>query len=277
METILEIQGVSKSYENKSLFLHSVNQRVEAVKQVELSIQKKQCIGLIGESGCGKTTLAKIAVGIDKPDSGRVLYRGTDIHKLRFQEMQQVRKHVQIIFQNSRSAFNPSYTIGKSLQQVLNNFETLTKSESRKRVVTMLEQVGLDASFAERYPEKLSGGQRQRANIARGLIVKPELIICDEPVASLDFSIRRAMLDLLKNLISQMGLACIFITHDISTVRYTCNEVAVMHQGAIVEQIALSSDRQIHATHPYTRKLLDCVPASSPSERRRGTSDHKSG
>jgi peptide/nickel transport system ATP-binding protein len=267
MELVLELQNLSKAYENKSLFLRSVTRRVEAVNQVSLRIHKRQCIGIIGESGCGKTTLAKMAVGLETPDAGKVLYRGEDINRLSFREMQRVRRHVQIIFQNSRSAFNPYFTIGKSLRQVLENFEILSRAECGKRIAGMLEQVGLDPSFADRYPEKLSGGERQRANIARGLIVRPELIICDEPVAGLDFSLRKNTLNLLKRLIADFGLACVFISHDISTVCYTCGEVAVMHQGSLVEEIKLTPEGAIHARHPYTKRLLASAPAAHPSLR----------
>jgi peptide/nickel transport system ATP-binding protein len=147
---------------------------------------------------------------------------------------------------------------------VLENFETLSQTECRQRIADTLEQVGLDSSFAARYPEKLSGGERQRANIARGLIVRPELIICDEPVAGLDFSLRKITLDLLKRLIADFGLACVFISHDISTVSYTCGQVAVMHQGFLVEEIQLTPEGDIHAHHPYTKRLLASAPAAHP-------------
>jgi len=267
MIPLLKLKNVSKNYASLKSFRHYTDSSQDVLKNINFSIHSGESIGLIGESGCGKTTLAKIAAGLEKPTAGQVLYSGTDIQKFNFTTMQRVRKDVQIIFQSSKSIFNPYHTIGKSLRHALENFEDLSEHEMKNKIAAMLERVGLDASFADRYPEKLSGGQRQRANIARALIVSPKLIICDEPVASLDFSIRKKTLDMLNELIREMSLTCLFISHDISTVRYTCKKIAVMYRGVIVELFSLEEGNSLKPEHPYSRMLLNSVPICHPRQR----------
>ncbi|QIB68075.1 ABC transporter ATP-binding protein [Aminipila butyrica] len=270
MLPLLELKNISKDYGCSERLTGKEDSDFHVLRNVNFAINPGESIGLIGESGCGKTTLAKIAAGLVNPTQGQVLYSGKNIKSFNFEDMQRVRKDVQIIFQSSQSIFNPYHTIGKSLRQALENFEKLSKNEMEKRITAILDKVGLDSSFALRYPEKLSGGQRQRANIARALIVQPRLIICDEPVASLDFSIRKKTLDMLKGLIQEMSLTCLFISHDISTVYYTCQKVAVMYQGVMLEWFPLTPDRHLGPVHPYSRSLLDCVPVSHPARRIKG-------
>lgn len=265
MNPLLELKEISKNYDLPRSFGRNNAHLHEVLKKINLQMYLGDNIGLIGESGCGKTTLAKIAAGLEKPTHGQVLYNGKDIRQFNFTAMQKSRKDVQIVFQNSKSIFNPYHTIGKSLKHVLENFERLPKEEIKSRIGTMLEKVGLDESFADCYPEKLSGGQRQRANIARALIAEPKLIICDEPVASLDFSIRKKTLDMLNELINTMSLTSVFISHDISTVRYTCKKVAVMYRGSIVEIYPVEPGST--PQHPYSRMLMDSVPVSHPRQR----------
>ncbi len=267
MLPLIELKNISKDYGSLERFKGGADSSFPVLKNVSLTIRQGESIGLIGESGCGKTTLAKIAAGLLEPTQGEVLYGGKNIQSFSFAAMQKVRKDVQIIFQSSQSIFNPYHTIGKSLRHALENFEKLSKSEMESRVTSILERVGLDASFAFRYPEKLSGGQRQRANIARALIVQPRLIICDEPVASLDFSIRKKTLDMLNGLVQELSLTCLFISHDISTVYYTCQKVAVMYQGVLVEWFPLIPGKPSEPVHPYSRLLLESVPICHPNRR----------
>ncbi|WP_347490640.1 ABC transporter ATP-binding protein [Desulfoscipio sp. XC116] len=266
MVPLLELRGISKNYASHGVFRGGTDSQ-DVLRNVSFQINEGESLGLIGESGCGKTTLAKIAAGLEAPTKGQVLYSGEDIREFDFATMQKARKNVQIIFQNSKSIFNPYYTIGNSIKHALENFERLTGNEIKMRVNYMLERVGLDSSFADRYPEKLSGGQRQRANIARALIARPKLIICDEPVASLDFSIRKKTLDMLNDMIRDMSLTCIFISHDISTVRYSCKKVGVMYRGTLVEIFPLESGLTPRPKHPYSQMLMDSVPILHPSQR----------
>lgn len=253
----LELQDIHRSF-------HSAGQVARAVDGVDLAFGPGEILGLVGESGCGKTTLARIAVGLDRPDRGQVLYDGRPV----VGNLRAMRRHIQYVFQEPIAAFNPRRTVGGSIAQPLRQFG-LARGDGRAQVAALMEQVGLDPAFAGRRPHMLSGGQLQRAAIARALALEPELLVCDEPVAALDVSVRAQILNLLLDLKCTRGLGILFVSHDLGVVRRICDRVAVMYLGRIVEtggnQAVWSAPR-----HPYTRVLAAAVPTG---DRRRHPGD----
>ena len=215
MEVLAETQNIRKSYEKQNLFTKK-REQVSAVNGVSLKIQKGCSVGLIGESGSGKSTLGRMMAGLETPTEGQALFRGRQISNISLRKMRPLRRNIQMIFQNSSSVFDTSYTIGESIAEVIENSERVSKKECLEKIETILEQVGLDALYAQRYPKELSGGQRQRANIARALVLHPEFVVCDEPVSSLDYSLRKQILTLLNDLRNKFGLTYLFITHVLS-------------------------------------------------------------
>lgn len=259
MDILAETQHVSKRYGE-----------TRAVDDVSIRVRKGRSLGLMGESGSGKTTLGMLMAGLEKATNGRILFMGTEIQSLKERKIRPLRKDLQMIFQSSGSVFDPGYTIGESIGEVLKNYTSISKKEREEKIQEALSQVGLEHTMKDRYVSQLSGGQCQRANIARALALHPKLVICDEPVSSLDFSIRRQILDLLNNIREKNGVTYLLITHDLSNVPYVCDEAAVMYQGRLVEFIDHASSVKTDAVHPYTRLLYDSLPASSPEERRIG-------
>lgn len=241
---------------------------IPAVSNVSISIEKGCSVGLVGESGSGKSTLGRMLSGLEKPTKGEVLFRGSPISSFSLKAMRPFRKSIQMIFQNSAGVFDPSYTIGGSIAEVIRNNERVTVKECRNRVAEILEQVGLSRDYARRYGRELSGGQRQRANIARALVLHPEFLVFDEPVSSLDYTLRKQILNLLNRLRESLGLTYLFITHDLNCVPYVCDRLMVMYAGSIVEILDLTKYSMQDAVHFYTRMLLDSVPAIHPENRR---------
>jgi peptide/nickel transport system ATP-binding protein len=268
MEVLAETQNIRKSYEKQNLFTKK-REQVSAVNGVSLKIQRGCSVGLIGESGSGKSTLGRMMAGLETPTEGQALFRGRSISNISLRKMRPLRRNIQMIFQNSSSVFDTSYTIGESIAEVIENSEKVSKKECSEKIETILEQVGLDALYAQRYPKELSGGQRQRANIARALVLHPEFVVCDEPVSSLDYSLRKQILTLLNDLRNKFGLTYLFITHDLNCVPYVCDMMAIMYAGKIVEQIDLKKNTMQNALHPYTNLLLSCIPAKMPAERKK--------
>lgn len=268
MEAVIETRDVCKYYEKQGFFRGSEG-RISAVNGVSLKILKGRSVALVGESGCGKSTLGRMLVGLEAPTGGQVLYRGKTISGLSLREMRPYRKNIQMIFQNSTGVFDRAYTVGESIAEVIRNNEKTTTAACYDKVQQILEQVGLDASYAGRYSRELSGGERQRANIARALVLHPEFVVCDEPVSSLDYSLRKQILTLLNELREQLGTTYLFITHDLYCVPYVCDSMIILYDGRIMEQIDLNSHSMEQALHPYTRLLLASVPAKDPAKRKR--------
>jgi peptide/nickel transport system ATP-binding protein len=268
LEYLAETKNVRKWFVKPKLFSSPVPQ-VSAVHNVSLQIPRGSSLGLIGESGSGKSTLGRMMAGLEIPNEGKIFYRNVEISSLSLRAMRPYRRYIQMIFQNSSDAFDPAYTIGHSIGEVVMNNDRVKARESAPRVYDILEQVGLDRSFAARMGSEISGGQRQRANIARALVLRPEFVICDEPVSSLDYSLRKQILTLLNTLRKKYGLTYLFITHDLHCVPYVCDGVAIMYAGKIIERFDLDSCPLSAAVHPYTRLLIASVPVKKPSERRK--------
>ncbi len=263
---LLETQQLTKIYRQERGWLAAAEQ-VTAVDRVSLRLVPGMSLGLVGESGCGKSTLAHLLLGLESPTSGRILYRGTDITGWSHGRMRPLRARMQMVFQNSFASFDPLFTVERIVTEPLENDRRLSAEERRKEALELLRLVELDERYLRRYPHELSGGQQQRIGIARALAPKPELLICDEPFSSLDFTLRRSMLQLLLGLKERLRLTYLFITHDLSVVPELCDEAAVMRRGRVLETVPAGRIAEL-GRHPYTKQLLDAVPAQSPSHRK---------
>ncbi|RWH82136.1 MAG: ABC transporter ATP-binding protein [Mesorhizobium sp.] len=236
---------------------------VTAVDNVSIELAPGEIVGLVGESGCGKSTLGRSIVGLEKPQSGRILLNGIDLSTLGGAQLRQTRRAIQYVFQDPYASLNDRQTIGEAISEALTIINIKDRNEQRKRVRSLLDQVGLPESLTERYPRELSGGQRQRVAIARSLAVEPRVLICDEPVSALDLSIRAQVMNLFLTLQKELGVACLFIAHDLGLVRQAATRTYVMYLGKIVEA-AQSEELYGHPSHPYTRALLDSIPSADP-------------
>ncbi|MFK8081520.1 MAG: ABC transporter ATP-binding protein [Granulosicoccus sp.] len=264
-QTLVEVQGLSKRFDVSSPWLNRVLARepkryLSAVESVDFSIQQGSTFALVGESGSGKSTIAKMLVGLLPPSGGRVVIDGVDLMKADAAEQNRLRRRIQMIFQDPYASLNPRWRIDDIIAEPVLAFEPDAGKAARdRRVLELLEQVGLSASDAAKYPHEFSGGQRQRIGIARALASKPELIVCDEPTSALDVSVQAQVLNLMRDLQSQLGLTYLFITHDLSVVRYMADRIGVLYLGALVEN-APASTLFDTPQHPYTRMLLEAAP-----------------
>ena len=255
---LLEIRNVKKYYPVKKV-RNGEDISVKAVDQIDLSVNQGEIVGLVGESGCGKSTLGKTILKLHDITGGQILFHGEDITNYTEKQMRPLREKIQIIFQDPYASLNPKKKVVQSVMTPLDVSGKYTKEEKLKKVIDILNEVGLSEKFLEKYPHEMSGGQRQRVVIARALINDPELVICDEPVSALDVSVRSQVLNLLKDLQKERNLTYIFISHDLSVVEYLCDRVAVMYLGRIME---LADKKQLYGNplHPYTRALLSAIP-----------------
>jgi peptide/nickel transport system ATP-binding protein/oligopeptide transport system ATP-binding protein len=265
-ETILQVRDLKKHFPIKDHLLFSKPSKfVKAVDGVSFDVFRGETLGIVGESGCGKSTMARLITQLIRPTSGSVLFNGQDLAALSDKELKKARKSIQMVFQNPYASLDPRKTVEQLIMEPLVIHQVGTPEERRKKVTELLEVVGLSDYHRERYPHEFSGGQRQRINIARALALHPDLVICDEPVSALDVSIQAQVINLLKELQSSFGLTYLFISHDLNVVKYISDRIAVMYLGRIVE-MGTYEDIYRSPQHPYTRALLSAVPKESPKE-----------
>lgn len=264
---VLSVRNLKKYYpvKNTSL-LPKKKEYVHAVDDVSFDIYEGETLGLVGESGCGKSTVGRQIVGIEKPTSGSILYKDKDLINMHPKELGNIRTELQMIFQDSYASLNPRKRVYEILSEPMLYHRIVTKDQAPKKVEELLSMVGLPANAADRYPHEFSGGQRQRISIARALSLNPKLIVCDEPVSALDVSIQAQILNLLRDLQEQIGVTYLFIAHGLGAVHYVSDRIAVMYLGRIVE---LGKGQSVfhHALHPYTKMLIAAVPVADPSRR----------
>jgi peptide/nickel transport system ATP-binding protein len=267
---LLEVRHLSKTFsvKRRTGALGRSLQRVSAVDSVDLTIRPGETLGLVGESGCGKSTVAKVLLGIDSPTSGDIRYEGRDVTMLRGPDLRWYRSQVQLVFQDPMSSLNPRLTVGDAVGEPLLVHKVAKRDAARRRVAELLELVGLEPDTASRYPHEFSGGQRQRIVIARALAVNPRLLVCDEAVSALDVSLQAQIINLLQDLQRRLGLSYLFIGHDLATVRHVSHRIVVMYLGQVMEE-GPSDVITRNPQHPYTASLLSAVPEPDPVQERR--------
>lgn len=266
---LVEVNGIAKEFLVNASIWKSQSAVVHAVTDVSLDIYEGETLALVGESGCGKSTLGRLILRLIEPTRGEVIFDGVNLNKLKTDELRTFRKNMQMIFQDPYASLNPRWTIRQIVSEplVTHNMYCSTAQETTDRVRDLLKKCGIRPEFMDRYPHQFSGGQRQRVSIARALALNPKLIVCDEPVSALDVSIQAQVLNLLGDLQKEMNLTYLFISHDLSVVRYLSDRVCVMFLGKICE-IGATRDIYENPLHPYTKFLLDAIPVPDPDSRK---------
>lgn len=251
---MLEVKNVSKSYQSNTV-----------LADISFHIEQGECLGLIGESGSGKSTMAKLVLALDRFDSGQIMLHNVDFTQLKGRDLRKARRHVQVVFQDPSASLNPKLPVWKSVIEPLENYPEVTPSflkgarkEKRKMAEILFEKAGLHSGLLDRYPHQLSGGQRQRVAIARGISLQPSLLILDEPTSSLDVSIQAQILNLLKDLKNEINMSYLFISHDIATVQYMSERIAVLKEGRLVDLFS-TKDLFSEERHPYTKELIEAA------------------
>lgn len=263
---ILEVKGLKKYFDVSEGILSGKKQYLKAVDGIDFTIKRGETLGIVGESGCGKSTTGNLVMNMLKPTKGQIIFDGVDMHSLSKREMREKRKDIQMIFQDPFSSLNPRMKVFDIIAEPLLTHKVAKGKELKKKVEDLLDVVGLDPSYAKRYPHEFSGGQRQRIGIARAIALRPKLIICDEPVSALDVSIQSQILNLLKKLQAEFNLTYIFIGHGLPAVKHVSDHVAVMYLGRIVEMTTKEKLFQ-SPMHPYTEGLISSVPIPDPELR----------
>jgi oligopeptide transport system ATP-binding protein len=267
-DVVLETKGLVKHFPiTQGIVFKTKVGAVQAVDGVDIQLRRGETLGVVGESGCGKSTLAKLLVALEKPTSGEINVRGENMVTMSGGKLRRARRNIQMVLQDPYTSLNPRMTVGDIVGEPFEIHPEVTPRKGREQAVRdLLDLVGLNPDHINRYPHQFSGGQRQRIGIARALALKPEIIVCDEPVSALDVSIQAQVINLLESLQNEMGLSYIFIAHDLSVVRHIADRVAVMYLGRIVE---IGNDKEIYEepTHPYTQALLSAVPVPDPTLR----------
>ncbi len=263
---LVEIKHLKKYFPVHTglVFKHHTND-IKAVDDISFDIYRGETLGMVGETGCGKTTAGRTILQLYRPTSGKVLFNGVDLVKLQENELRPMRQRMQMIFQDPYASLNPRMTVGSIVSAPLDVHTSMNRQEKRDRVQELLRIVGLNPDFVNRYPHEFSGGQRQRIGIARALSLNPDLVICDEPISSLDVSIQAQIVNLLEELQEQLGLTYLFIAHDLSMVRHISDRMMVMYLGKVME-LADRNEIYLHPLHPYTRALLSAVPIPDPDK-----------
>lgn len=264
---LLQVQGLKKYFPIKRGLLRNTVGHVKAVDGVDFTLMQGETLGVVGESGCGKSTMGRSILRLLEPTAGKILFEGKDVAKYSKSTMRAMRREMQLVFQDPYASLNPRYSVQRTLMEPLQIHNIGTSSSQLERVRSLLDRVGLDPDYAKRYPHEFSGGQRQRIGIARALTVNPKLIILDEPVAALDVSVQSQVLNLLEDLQEDFNLTYIFIAHDLSVVRHISDRILVMYLGHMAES-AESDDLFAEPLHPYTQALLSAVPIPDPDIKR---------
>ncbi|TES88432.1 MAG: ABC transporter ATP-binding protein [Desulfobacteraceae bacterium] len=264
--TILGVQSLKKYFPVRRGFFQRVAGWVKAVDGVSFEIEQGETLGLVGESGCGKTTVARLILKLLEPDEGKIIFQGSDISEFTEKDMKPHRKEIQIVFQDPFGSLNPRMTIGLSIEEGLRILGIKSGRSRKERLEKLLKMVGMSPDSADRYPHEFSGGQRQRICIARALSVDPSLVICDEPISALDVSIQAQIINLLKDLQDRLGLSYLFISHDLNVVGYLCDKIYVMYKGQIMES-APAEELFANPCHPYTMSLLSAILDPEPGKR----------
>jgi oligopeptide transport system ATP-binding protein len=267
-EVVLKAENLVKYYPIKAGVLRRTVGQVKAVDGVSFELCKGETLGIVGESGCGKSTLGRMLMRLEEPTGGKLTFDGVDVYSQTGGDMRRLRRDIQIVFQDPYTSLNPRKTVGDIVGEPFEiHRDVVAKGSRRRRVQELLDLVGLNPEHINRYPHQFSGGQRQRIGIARGVALNPKVIICDEPVSALDVSVQAQVVNLLEKLQNELGLAYIFIAHDLSVVRHISDRVGVMYLGKLVE---LGDEDQIYSrpTHPYTQALLSAVPLPDPTMRK---------
>ncbi len=263
MSRLIEVKNLKQYFRVGGSFFRPVY--VKAVDDVSFHIDKGETLGLVGESGCGKTTTGRTILRLYEPTGGQIIYDGTDITKV---DMLPYRRKMQIVFQDPYASLDPRMTVGDIVGEAIDIHKLAKdKHERKERIYAMLERVGLNSEHANRYPHEFSGGQRQRIGIARALAVDPEFIVCDEPISALDVSIQAQIINMFEELQEELGLTYLFIAHDLNVVRHISNRIGVMYLGKLVE-LAESDELTFHSLHPYTKSLISAIPIPDPVESR---------
>ena len=264
MSKLVEVKNLKKYFPAPGSTLFR-KRYLKAVDDVSFYIKKGETLGLVGESGCGKTTTGKTIIRLYEPTAGKIIYDGEDITKV---NMLPYRRKMQIVFQDPYASLDPRMTVADIVGEAIDIHKlTKNKKERQEKIISMLERVGLNSEHANRYPHEFSGGQRQRIGIARALAVDPEFIVCDEPVSALDVSIQAQIINMFEELQEEMGLTYLFIAHDLSVVKHISNRIGVMYLGKLVE-LASSYELTFHSLHPYTQSLISAIPIPDPQESR---------
>ena len=267
MSPLLTVDRLTKHFPLRDLAAWWKPAAVRAVDGVSLTIDAGQTLGLVGESGCGKSTVARCLMRLIDPTDGRIVFDGTDLSALDTDGLRRRRRDFQMVFQDPTASLNPRLTVRRTVEEPLRLHTNLGGPAARERVGEILEEVGLGRELTDRYPHELSGGQRQRVNIARAIATRPRFVVLDEPTSALDVSLRARVILLLDELRRRLGMTYLFISHDLSTVKYLSDRVAVMYLGTIVEEAA-SAELFAHPLHPYTRALLSAIPIPDPEVKR---------
>ncbi len=268
MAPLLEVEGLTKHFRvGQGVIFSRFGKIVSAVENISFTVNEGETLGLVGESGCGKSTTGRCIIRLHNPTAGSMRFEGRDVLKLKGKDLRQFRSEVQFIFQDPYASLNPRMTFGEIMSEPLVVHRIGSRKERQDRCKEMLKTVGLSPEHINRYPHEFSGGQRQRVGIARSLMLRPKMIVCDEPVSALDVSVQAQIINLLEELQEEFGLTYIFIAHDLAVVRHICDRVAVMYLGKIVE---IGGWREVYNSphHPYTQSLLSAVPVPDPAKQR---------
>ena len=265
---LLEVRNLRKLFAGKSSFFQKDKSWIKAVDDVSFTLNPKETLGVVGESGCGKSTMGRSVLRLIEPTSGEIFYKGKDFTKASGQELRKMRADMQIIFQDPYASLNPRMTIGEIIAEPLNIQKRYkTQEETRAQVLKVMEVVGLNTKYYNRYPHEFSGGQRQRIGIARAIVLNPSLVVCDEPVSALDVSIQAQVVNMFEELQDKLGVAYLFIAHDLLVVHHISDRIAVMYLGKMME-IADADELNGNPMHPYTLSLLSAVPIPDPETAR---------